>query len=183
MSGKLHKSAALTLGKESTVPTEWEAGWAPALVLAFWRLKKKRTENLLSLSETETQMVHPQHTLHHPGSYVFEIKVKVRLSLWLHAMREDVFSSGGMHHWCFVDGGEWCASCPSWFTAMERGPRTLWLGGRVGSRADMGAVVNRKIFDPGRMWVLMFNQSAHKPDTILNELSQLMLLGLLSRRQ
>ena len=37
-------------------------------------------------------MVHTQHTLHHPGSYVFEIMVKVRLSSWLHAMREDVFS-------------------------------------------------------------------------------------------
>jgi hypothetical protein len=62
------------------------------MVLAFRRIKKKPTGSLLSLSETETQMVHPQHTLHHPGSYVFEIKVKVRLSLWLHALREEIFS-------------------------------------------------------------------------------------------
>jgi hypothetical protein len=116
-------------------------------------------------------MVHPQHTLHYPGSYVFEIKVKVKLSLWLHAMRKDLFSKWRnaplmLCRWMW-------GSCSSCFTATEIGPRTLWLGGRMSPRADMGAVVNRKRFDPGRMWVLMFHHSAHNADTILNELSQL----------
>jgi len=32
MSGKLHIPAALTLGKDTPVPLEWEAGWDPELV-------------------------------------------------------------------------------------------------------------------------------------------------------
>ena len=65
-------------------------------------------------------MVHPQHTLHYPGSYVLEIKVKVRLSLWLHAMCEDEFSK-----WrnapLMLCRWRWVVSfCPSCFTATER---------------------------------------------------------------
>ena len=63
--------------------------------------------------------------------------------------------SGGMHYCCFLDGGEWLASCLSSFTAVERRLRTLWIGGRIGPRADMDAVKKRKSFDPSRIWVLM----------------------------
>jgi hypothetical protein len=38
-------------------------------------------------------------------------------------------------------GGEWSASRPARFTAGERTPGTHWIGGWVGPRAGLGAVV------------------------------------------
>jgi hypothetical protein len=40
-----------------------------------------------------------------------------------------------------LDGGEWSASRPSRFTSRERAPGTRWIGGWVGPRAVMEAVV------------------------------------------
>jgi hypothetical protein len=54
------------------------------------------------------------------------------IEVWLHA----------------VDGGEWSASCPGRFTPRERVTGTRWIGGWVGSRAVLDAVVKRKILGP-----------------------------------
>jgi hypothetical protein len=37
MSGEIHYPAALLPGKESPVPIEKEAGWAPEVVWTLWR--------------------------------------------------------------------------------------------------------------------------------------------------
>jgi hypothetical protein len=47
-----------------------------------------------------------------------------------------------------LDGGEWSASRPGRFTPRERAPATLWIGGWVGPRAVLDAVVKRKIPSP-----------------------------------
>jgi hypothetical protein len=44
-----------------------------------------------------------------------------------------------------LDGGEWSASRPSRFTRKERARGTHWIGGWVGPRAVLDAVVKRKI--------------------------------------
>jgi hypothetical protein len=49
-----------------------------------------------------------------------------------------------------LDGGEWSASRPGRFTHKERTPGTHWIGGWVGSRAVLDAVVKRKIPSPLR---------------------------------
>jgi hypothetical protein len=49
-----------------------------------------------------------------------------------------------------LDGGEWSVSRPGRFTPRERAPGTLWMGGRVGPRAVVDAVVKRKIPSPRR---------------------------------
>jgi hypothetical protein len=49
-----------------------------------------------------------------------------------------------------LDGGKWWASRPGPFTLRERAPGTHWIGGWVGSRAGLGAVVKRKIPSPCR---------------------------------
>jgi hypothetical protein len=40
-----------------------------------------------------------------------------------------------------LDGGEWSASRPVRFTFRERAPGTHWIGGWVGPRAVLDAVV------------------------------------------
>jgi hypothetical protein len=49
-----------------------------------------------------------------------------------------------------LDGGEWSASRLGRFTPRERAPGTHWMGGRVGLRAVLDAVVKRKI--PNSRW-------------------------------
>jgi hypothetical protein len=44
-----------------------------------------------------------------------------------------------------LDGGEWPASRPGHFTPRERTPGTHWIGGWVGPRAGLDAVVKIKI--------------------------------------
>jgi hypothetical protein len=44
-----------------------------------------------------------------------------------------------------LDGGEWSASRLGRFISRERAPGTHWIGGWVGSRAVLDAVVKRKI--------------------------------------
>jgi hypothetical protein len=43
-----------------------------------------------------------------------------------------------------LDGGEWSASRPDRFIPKERAPGTHWIGGWVGPRAILDAVVKRK---------------------------------------
>jgi hypothetical protein len=49
-----------------------------------------------------------------------------------------------------LDGGEWSASRPCRFTPGERAPDTHWIGGWMGPRASLDAVVKRKIPSPCR---------------------------------
>jgi hypothetical protein len=49
-----------------------------------------------------------------------------------------------------LDGGEWSASRPGRFSSRERAPGTHWIGGWVGPRAVLNAVVKRKIPSPRR---------------------------------
>jgi hypothetical protein len=49
-----------------------------------------------------------------------------------------------------LDGGELSASRPGRFTQRERAPGTHWIGGWVGPRAVLDAVVKRKIPSPLR---------------------------------
>jgi hypothetical protein len=44
-----------------------------------------------------------------------------------------------------LDGGEWSASLAGRFTPRERAPVTYWIGGWVGPRNVLDAVVKRKI--------------------------------------
>jgi hypothetical protein len=47
-----------------------------------------------------------------------------------------------------LDGGEWSASRPGRFTPRKRAPVTRWIGGWVSPRANLDAVVKRKIPAP-----------------------------------
>jgi hypothetical protein len=49
-----------------------------------------------------------------------------------------------------LDGGEWSASHSSRFKPKERDSGTHWIGGWVGPRAVLDAVVKRKIPGPRR---------------------------------
>jgi hypothetical protein len=49
-----------------------------------------------------------------------------------------------------LDGGKWSASRPGRFTPKEKAPGTHWIGGWVGPRAILDAVVKRKIPSPRR---------------------------------
>jgi hypothetical protein len=49
-----------------------------------------------------------------------------------------------------IDGDEWSVSRPGRFTPRERAPGTHWIGGRVGPRVGLDAVVKRKISSPYR---------------------------------
>jgi hypothetical protein len=44
-----------------------------------------------------------------------------------------------------LDGGEWSASRPGHFTPRESAPGTHWIGGWVGPRAVLDAVVKIKL--------------------------------------
>jgi hypothetical protein len=48
-----------------------------------------------------------------------------------------------------LDEGEWSASRPGRFTPRERAPGTHWIGGWLGPRAVLDAVVKRKFPAPG----------------------------------
>jgi hypothetical protein len=49
-----------------------------------------------------------------------------------------------------LDEGEWSVSRPGRFTRRERAPDTHWIGGWVGLRAGLNAVVRRKVPSPCR---------------------------------
>jgi hypothetical protein len=82
-------------------------------------------------------------------------KVKVKLSLWHFKLRTTPWRRiGGVEVWSThsststQDGGEWSVSCPSCFTPRERAPGTNWIGGWVGPRAILDALVKRRISSP-----------------------------------
>jgi hypothetical protein len=49
-----------------------------------------------------------------------------------------------------LDGDEWSGSSPGRFTPEERAPGKNWIGGWMGLRAGLDAVVKRKIPNPRR---------------------------------
>jgi hypothetical protein len=51
-----------------------------------------------------------------------------------------------------LDGCEWSVSRPGRFTPRERAPGTHWIGGWVGPRAILDAMVKRKLPSPRREW-------------------------------
>jgi hypothetical protein len=67
-----------------------------------------------------------------------EVKVKQGvLGEWRYSSDHSVTSA--------VDGGELSASRPGHFTSRERAPGTHWIGGWVGFRAVLDAVVKRQV--------------------------------------
>jgi hypothetical protein len=87
---------------------------------------------------------------------VIKVNVKVKLSLCLNwAARHE----GVLGEWMYssthsltsaLDGGEWSASRPGRFTLREKAPGTHCIGGWVGPRTGLKAVVKRKIPSPRR---------------------------------
>jgi hypothetical protein len=82
-------------------------------------------------------------------------KVKIKLSLCLtkhHAMQ--AYLGSGVTAPRIFDlgtrGGEWSASRPGRFNPREKAPVTHWIGGWVGLRTGLDAVVRRKIPNPYR---------------------------------
>jgi hypothetical protein len=83
-------------------------------------------------------------------------KVKTKLSLCFNwAPRHE----GVLDEWMYgsnhsltsaLDGGEWSASRPGRFTPKEGALGTHWIGGWVGPRAVLDAVVKKKIPSPCR---------------------------------
>jgi hypothetical protein len=56
-----------------------------------------------------------------------------------------------MHYFTLsLDGDGWRVSCPGRFTPRERARGTHWIGGWVGPRAVLDAVVRRKTLSPRR---------------------------------
>jgi hypothetical protein len=93
--------------------------------------------------------------------YLAEVKVKVKVKLKLSLCFlltelnaiETYWGNGGIAHAFFtsaLDGGKWSASRSGRFTTRERAPSTHWIGGWVGSKAGLEAVVKRKIPSPCR---------------------------------
>jgi hypothetical protein len=81
------------------------------------------------------------------------VKVKVKISLCLNwASRHE----GVLGEWRYssltsaLDWGGWSASRPGRFNPREAAPATHWIGGWVGPRAVLDAVVNRRIPSPCR---------------------------------
>jgi hypothetical protein len=74
-----------------------------------------------------------------------------KLSLCLtkhHAMKTYWGVEVKLHALTLPLDGEWSASRPSRFTPRERAPRTHWIGGWMGPKADLDAVARRKIPSP-----------------------------------
>jgi hypothetical protein len=95
--------------------------------------------------------------------YVFKawylIKQNIRLQGVVLCFNEEPRHEGVLGEWTYssthsvtsaLDGGEWSASRPGRFTPRERAPGTHWIGGWVGSRAVVDAVMKRKIPSPRR---------------------------------
>jgi hypothetical protein len=83
------------------------------------------------------------------------LKVKVKLSLFLtkdSAMKKNWGVEVKLHAFLTsaLGGVEWSVSRPDSFTPRERAPGTHWIGGWVGSRTVLEAVVKRKIASPHR---------------------------------
>jgi hypothetical protein len=80
-------------------------------------------------------------------------KVKLSLCLTKHHAMKAYWGSGGITPRILDHGTRWrwvVSLRPGRFTPRERAPVTHWIGGWVGSRAVLNAVVRRKIPSPRR---------------------------------
>jgi hypothetical protein len=110
-------------------------------------VKKKRKHELINLKILWSMV-----------AVKVSVKVKVKLSPCFNwAPRHE----GVVGEWRYnsthsltsaLDGGEWSGSRPGRFTPRERTPGTHWIGGWVGTRAVLDAVVRRKISSPRQEW-------------------------------
>jgi hypothetical protein len=71
------------------------------------------------------------------GKFVSAPRHEVVLEEWRYSSSHSLTSA--------LDVGEWSASRPGRFTPRERAPGAYWIGGWVGPRAVLDAVVKRKI--------------------------------------
>jgi hypothetical protein len=69
------------------------------------------------------------------------VKAYWGMEVWLHAFLT-----------LALDGGEWSASRPGRFTPWGNASGTHWIGGWVGPKAGLDAVVKRKIPSPCQDW-------------------------------
>jgi hypothetical protein len=74
-----------------------------------------------------------------------------------------------------LDGSEWSASRPGHFTPKERAPGTDWMGGWVGPRAVLDAMVKKIPSPPPGNRTLEPRSSSPQPSAIPTELSRLLL--------
>jgi hypothetical protein len=86
--------------------------------------------------------------------WVLSVRPYVKVSRWFNSAPRH---EGILGEWRYssthsltsaLDGGEWSASRPVRFILRERAPGTHWIGGWVGPRAVLDAVVKRKISSP-----------------------------------
>jgi hypothetical protein len=89
------------------------------------------------------------------SEFILYIKVKLSLCFFNWAPRHE----GVLGEWMYssthsltsaLNGGEWSASCPGRFNPREGDPGTHWIGGWVGPRAGLDAMVKIKIPKPHR---------------------------------
>jgi hypothetical protein len=115
----------------------WDVGYL-TMVYIEWYLRGVNSRSLFKISRLEISR---------------RIKVKSLCFNWATCheciLREWKYSS--THSLTSaLDGGEWSASRPGRFTPRERAPVNHWIGGWMGPRASLYAVVMRKISSPYR---------------------------------
>jgi hypothetical protein len=108
------------------------------------------------ISTVDTPSLYILRNINYRVGQKVKIKVKVKLSLCLNgAPRHE----GVLGEWRYsfthsltsaLDGSKWSVSRPGRFTSRERAPGTHWIGGWMGPRAILDAVVKRKIPSPRR---------------------------------
>jgi hypothetical protein len=88
-----------------------------------------------------------------------KVKVKMKLKVKLSLCLTMTMPRRRIGEWRYIsthfltstlDGDEWSASRTGRFTPRERVPGTHWIGGWVGPRAVLDAVLKRKIPSPHR---------------------------------
>jgi hypothetical protein len=104
---------------------------------------------------------------------------KVKLSLWFSwatphegALGEWIYKNSTHSLTSALDGGERSASRPGSSTPRERAHGTHWIGGWVGHRAGLDAVVRRKIPSPYQ------DSKSYHPARILTDLSWLRYVNI-----
>jgi hypothetical protein len=93
-----------------------------------------------------------EHCNEPSGSIRGGVKLKLFLCLTKYRVMKTYCGSGdtATRTTSALDGGEWSASSPGRFSPRERATGTHWIGGWVGPRAVLDAVVKRKIPSPCR---------------------------------
>jgi hypothetical protein len=137
------------------IKVKQEAGWAPEPV---WTQKGR--ENPYTCQKSNTS--HPScslvsHSAQVRRKNVVTYSAKSCKDIVVPALQLSTMPEGILGEWKYssthsltsaLNGGEGSASHPSCFTLRERAPGTHWIGGWVGPRVVLDAVVKRKIPSP-----------------------------------